>query len=510
MNSRILCRGLNGLCRTLYSGELKRFTSPCDVGSIQNDHLITILDRNAYTEYGRKDGFSRIRSYREFAENVPLTAYEDYEEHIQRIADGENNVLTAEAVKLLEPTSGSSGGRKLIPYTASLQREFQRGIRPWIGDIYSHVPGVMSGSSYWSVTPVTSGKQFTPSGIPIGFEEDSAYFGRLEKHIMDRIFAVDSSVKFSGSMESFWYNTAVQLLNCPCLSLVSVWNPTYLSILCRYISDNALSLAKGIPAGKRYTFLRYALSGRFNLVFPELRIISCWADGCAADSVGEVQSLFPGVYIQPKGIIATECFTSFPLVGESGSRLSIFSHFFEFRSIKDGSVVTACGLVPGEYEIIVTTGGGLYRYCIGDIIQVIEVFPDAPPLVRFLRRAGAACDLFGEKLTEDFVRNVLSKLCIADKFCLLAPEGNRYCLYTEDVNISGEQLDAALCESFHYSYCRQLGQLGCAVVVHASPDAKIQYLKRLTDDGMRLGDIKPSCLSRKSGWGKYLTLERNT
>ena len=500
---------LNGLCRRLYSSELKRFRAPCDVRAVQMKYLTELLRKNSAAEYGRKYSFENIRTYSDFAAQVPLTRYEDYENFIGSIADGAEGVLTMEKVRLLEPTSGSSGGRKLIPYTDSLQCEFQSGLRPWIGDIYSNVEQVMQGMSYWSVTPVTSGKQFTKAGIPIGFEEDSAYFGRLERHIMDRLFAVDGSIKFADSMESFWHDTAVSLLRCPCLTLISVWNPTYLSILCRYISDNAESLAAELPALRKKDFVEKARSGSFELVFPDVRIISCWADGSAADSVKEVEKLFSGVYIQPKGIIATECFTSLPLVGESGSRLSIYSHFFEFRSLSDNSIVTADQLEKGEYELIVTTGGGMYRYCIGDIIEVLETYDSAPPHIRFLRRAGNSCDLFGEKLTEDFVRNVLRKLGISDHFCLLAPEGNRYCLYTDAQGIRNEELDNAMRESFHYNYCRQLGQLECAETVEAAPDADRLYLKRLTDEGMRLGDIKPSCLSKLSGWRDYLAKERN-
>ena len=56
---------------------------------------------------------------------MPLTTADDYRDDIERIAAGAANVLTAEPVRLLEPTSGTTGGEKLIPYTASLRRQFQ-------------------------------------------------------------------------------------------------------------------------------------------------------------------------------------------------------------------------------------------------------------------------------------------------------------------------------------------------------------------------------------------------
>lgn len=301
-------------------------------------------------------------------------------------------------------------------------------------------------------------------------------------------------------------STARQLLTCGELTLISVWNPTFLTILCDFIRDNAEELSLILPEEQRTEFLDAAKSERFDRIFPDLKIISCWADGSAADHVREVRRRFPDVYIQPKGLLATECFISFPLCGEEGSRLSIHSHFFEFRSLADGNITTADRLEKGTYEVIVTTGGGFYRYCIGDVIEVLETYPDHPPRIRFLRRNGVFSDLFGEKLSEEFVRTVLSSLEIAEQFCLLAPEGNRYCLYTDADGITGEMLDQALCESYHYAYCRSLGQLQSAEVIQITGDPAKDYLRRHTAGGMRLGDIKPAVLSRLSGWDEWFTL----
>lgn len=503
-------RLLNGLCRLLYSSEYRRFMSPCNISRVQGEYLKALLAQNADTVYGRKYGFGEIRCYRDFAERVPLTKYEDYEPYIQAMADGAEKVLTNERVTLFELTSGSSGGKKLIPYTPTLKREFQRGIKPWLCDIYTKLPEVRAGKSYWSITPVTEGKSRTKSGIPVGFEEDAEYFGFVEQSIMRRLFAVDSSVKFPGDMDRFYFETARQLLNCGSLTLISVWNPTFLTILCDYIRNNAAALVETLPESERAEFLRNAAENRFERIFPELRIISCWADGSAADCIDEVRDRFRGVYIQPKGLLATECFASFPLVGEEGSRLSVYSHFFEFRRLSDGRIVTAGKLRRGEYELIVTTGGGFYRYCIGDIIEVLETYPDRPPRIRFLRRGGVSSDLFGEKLTEEFVRNTLKKLGIADSFCLLTPYDKRYRLYTTADNTTSEALDSALREGYHYDYCRKLGQLDSAEVVQITGDPRKSYIDKLAADGMRIGDIKPAVLSNRSGWENFFTERKST
>ena len=500
----ISCRLINGACRLLYSGGYRRFCAVRDIGGAQREYLMSLLRRNAGTVYGKKYGFAEMTGYEDFAARVPLTRYEELEPYMNDIADGKENVLTAEKILLFEPTSGSSGGKKLIPYTASLKAEFQRGIKPWLYDIYTNVKGVMTGKSYWSITPVTHGKTYTKAGIPIGFEEDAAYFGRVEQALMDRIFAVDGSVKFSGSTEEFYIATARQMLSCGSLTLISVWNPTFLTILCGHIRDGFERLKDDLPVSRADEVYNALSDGRFDRMFPDLRIISCWADGSAEEDAKELRKLFPSVYMQPKGLLATEYFASFPLVGEEGGRLCVNSHFFEFR--RGGEIFTADRLSPGEYELIVTTGGGLYRYMTGDVIEVLGTYPDDPPRIRFLRRSGITSDICGEKLTDDFVRSVCTALGIADGFCLLAPEGKGYTLYTAG-NADAVTLDDALRESYHYNYCRELGQLSAARVVKVGGNAHEAYLKRLTDDGMRLGDIKPAYLSSKSGWLNYFDKE---
>lgn len=497
------CRILNGICRLLYYKEYKKFTSACNLKKVQTRYLMKLLKQNSGTVYGRKYGFSNIQSYEDFAKQVPLTTYEDYEPYIQAAASGKEQVLTKEKIRLFELTSGSSGGKKLIPYTKTLKQEFQRGIKPWLYDIYKNIKDVDTGKSYWSITPVTAGKSYTKSGIPVGFEEDAEYFGVIEQKIMRRLFVVDGSVKFVKDMQEFYEKTAQKLLGSGKLTLISVWNPTFLILLCDFICDNKTALAGQMPDENRQMFLDAAAQKRFDKIFPDLKIISCWADGSAAYYIDKVKKYFPGVYIQPKGLLATECFMSFPLVGEEGARLGIYSHFFEFRRLADGEIVTADGLSVGEYELIVTTGGGFYRYCIGDIVEVLAVYPDAPPRIKFLRRKGICSDLFGEKLTEEFVKNVCKNLGISSCFSLLAPEKTHYCLYTTAEQITSEMLDDALRESYHYNYCRQLGQLKAARVVTVAGNPLQVYIERMAADGMRLGDIKPAYLSKKSGWGEY-------
>jgi hypothetical protein len=127
---------------------------------------------------------------------------------------------------MFELSSGSTAAPS-SPYTDSLKAEFQRGIT-WIYDLYTN-----NRFAAWppvSITPLTDGKR-CPAGIPIGFESDSAYLGILGKWLVDSVMAVPDTVKHISNIDSFRYVTLLCLLRQPDLRLISVWNPTFLSLL---------------------------------------------------------------------------------------------------------------------------------------------------------------------------------------------------------------------------------------------------------------------------------------
>src|SRR5262249_17293509 len=154
----------------------------------------SILQRNRDTDFGRRHGFARITDPHVYQDRVPLSSYPDYTEAIGRIASGERNVLTHDPVLLLEPTSGSTGGEKWIPYTSVLGRPFQRAMAAWIHYLFRHRPGARGGRAYWSISPAFGRARRTPGGIPIGFDDDTAYLGALERRAMRHVLAVPPAV----------------------------------------------------------------------------------------------------------------------------------------------------------------------------------------------------------------------------------------------------------------------------------------------------------------------------
>lgn len=425
---------------------------------MENRKLEKIILNNKRTDYGTQYSFCGIKSVADFQNKVPLTTYDDYVPYIEKIKRGEQRVLTAETVLLLEPSSGSTSAQKLIPYTKGLKNEFSSAIGKWFWDLNKHFSSLKYGQVYFSITPHT----IKNDGI-IGFNSDDEYIGGILGRVIANKFCVPNSVKNITGMEEFWLTTIEHIKRARNLRFVSIWNPTFLLIM----------LEKARMTGKE--------------LFPDLEVISCWADGNSEALARKLQKAFPGVYIQPKGLLATEGIMTIPIEGV-GKRLTN-AHFFEFIDKRGDARLKDQLDVGQEYEMVITTSGGLYRYKMGDIVRYNGNY-----CFDFVGRSGNVSDYFGEKLNELHVRRVVA----GKGFRLLVPSGNRYTLYSEtDVDI--DKIDELLRENFHYDYCRKLGQLEKAELVKIQ-NGERQYIDNCLRFGMRLGDIKPVYLSNRRGW----------
>jgi hypothetical protein len=352
-------------------------------------------------------------------------------------------------------TSGSSGPAKDIPYTRALRKEFDRGIAPWIVNLFSTDPRAFAGEAYWSISPDA--------------ESDEEVLGPVQRRLVRAVQAVPSTVRLTN--ENFREETLRHLTRCRTLSLISVWHPSFLDLLAGDLDTEA--------------------------TWPHLRVISCWADANAAAPAAALAKKFPHAKIQPKGLLSTEGFVTIPYDGENV--LAYRSHFYEFRD--GGDVRLAHELDIGRrYEVVITTGGGLTRYATEDIVEV-KGYRGQAPILEFIGRASHISDHFGEKLNEIFVRERLQRALrdVPHAFAMLACDGNAYVLYLEsEAPIDVAALDASLRESHHYDLARRLGQL-TPLRLHRVHNAAATYL-RIKSATQPLGTIKIPALDRDQGW----------
>ena len=499
----------------------------------QRQILRALLSNNAGCEYGRAHGFGEIRDYGEFRERVPIVDYDTLAPWIARIRHGEKSVLTAEPVTRLLPTSGSTGGRKLIPFTAAFQRELNAAIGPWIVDLCRAHPSVAFGPGYWSVSPAILARDGEKSAVPIGFDDDSAYLGGIRQRLVESALAVPSALRAVEDLAYHRYLTLLCLLRQRGLRFVSVWHPSFFTLLldalpgyweellgdvadggCRrsdMLSPETTRVFCAAPQPRRASELRSLNAAGPHLLWPSLRVLSCWGDGQASLAVADLQRRFPRAVIQPKGLLATEAFVSIPFQGQHP--LAVTSHFFEFMDAA-GEVFPAHALKLDEtYSVIVTTAGGLWRYRLGDFVKV-DGFLGKTPSLRFLGRGSSVSDVCGEKLSETFVTRVLDETFaifrFAPPFAMLAPETDATGRWSYTLFIEGTapddlpaRLDEVLRKNPHYAICRDLGQLGPLRCCRIATGAFETFCQMGVSAGRRFGDIKPQSLSSRTDWRRH-------
>ncbi|MGE0363093.1 MAG: GH3 auxin-responsive promoter family protein [Vicinamibacterales bacterium] len=475
--------------------------------------LLAQVAANRDSAYGRAHGFDRIRSVAEFQRQVPMVGYDDLQPWIDRVAAGEAAVLTVAPVRRLSPSSGSTRAAKLVPWTAPLQQELGRAVDAWIADLYLQRPRLICGPSYWSVTPALDRAEYPPTRIPVGFDDDSAYLGGARQRLVQAALVAPGALPPGAGMDAFRRATLRALLLAPELRVISVWHPSFLALLLDALAAEWPALVDDIARDHPRRAARLAATGpRPEAIWPHLGLVSCWGDGPAGAAAEALAARLPAVELQRKGLMATEGVVTVPFAGRRP--LAVRSHFFEFLA-DDGAVRLAHELDAGaEYSVVVTTGGGLYRYRLGDRVRV-DGTVGATPSLTFVGRDDRVSDRCGEKLSDSFVAAVLETLFAGaprPAFAMLAPEqtahGVSYTLFVDrdhaDRAVGADALERQLRRNPHYAWCVDLGQLAPARVVGVGPGAAQAYLEACVRRGQRLGDVKPVSLHHGLGWREVL------
>ncbi len=480
-----------------------------DLRTRQEATLMRIVHRNRHTEYGQRYGFDRINGVEDFQNRVPIVDYEDIVPEVEAIMTGAANVLSADPVSMFVPTSGSATASKYIPYTKTLLGDFQQMLYIWMYDLYRHLPQIAGGQAFWVFSPIVQPPPIK-SYVPIQFPTDDQYFDDPELSLyLNKLLAVPPLAALLRNPEQYLYAVSLFLLSTEHLTWISLWSPTLLIVLLQHIVDHREDLLRDIHDGtvkgadhwsndalRMYVELMHRpnraradecarlLTGTTDYhqvpwykLWPKLQLISCWGDAWARQPWDALKELFPNTYFQPKGLLATEGIATIPLIDTRTRRsrpvLCADTHFFEFYSTSDGTIRTADQLRVGEqYELLLTTSAGLYRYRLRDIVECIE--KDAYNVsIQLVGKADIVSDLCGEKLHVQFVEDVLQDMrkFFPSATCVVVPvrrDGVRY--YTL-VIIGGAAppasdrsrilrlLDELLSQNVHYKNCRELQQL---------------------------------------------------
>lgn len=497
-----------------------------DPRGAQRERLRAVLDAVRGSALAHRHGLDAAADLRTFRRRVPITDFASFAPSIDRIRHGEAQVLTRAPVERFLPTSGTTAGPKLVPVTALFREEVRAAVDPWIVDLYQRHPGLRRGSAYWSVSPAF---ELDPalrkeSAVPIGFESDTSYLGPLAR-LADRVLAAPTALRHARPLESFRYATLLSLLRRRDLALVSVWHPSFFTLLLdtranhwkRLLHDVRCGTFSAHVSGPRAAEVRRAMRARPDPrraamlralgphaaptdLWPRLQVVSAWADASAAGPARALADQVAPAHFAPKGLVATEAMVTIPFRG--AHPVALTSHFVELLDARGEAHEIADAALGETYEVVVTTGSGLLRVRLGDRVQVTGRL-GATPTLRFLGRGDRTSDRVGEKLHEAFVGQVVRALAPDARFAMLAPHERGYALFC-DRPVDAAALDARLCANPHYAYARELGQLTAPRVLRVGPDAHHRALRRLQAEGTRLGDIKPTHLDARDDWSRFL------
>ncbi|MFP5384314.1 MAG: GH3 auxin-responsive promoter family protein [Gammaproteobacteria bacterium] len=509
------------------SGHYRFIAGSHDLERVQRARLASLLCQVSAVD-GRMD--SRWR-WEDFCARVPVTTWRDWQPMVDRQRETHQRLLIDSPVERYQPTSGSTSAIKWIPYTRQLLAEFDAAISPWLGDLYRAHPGVRRGHHYWSLSWLPTSMRAGQHGE---LNDDMTLLSSGKRILTQVTQAVPSGAALAPTSDGSLWVTLAYLAADRQLSAISVWSPTFALNLLERMGDWRQELAEMLergdwrarvahagplpcPRSPRSAALLRAWSGVpdaafFAELWPQLALVSAWDTAGAEPWAQRLRMLLAHAAFQGKGLWATEGALTIPFRGQH--TLAYRSHVVEFEDLDSGLVLAPWQLREGQQvSPLISTGSGLLRYRMNDILRVGGHFGSVPTLEFMGRDDG--CDLVGEKIGSTFAQAVIEKildgsgllpvtlLALDDAgrgrpgYVLLLDDEQDGMTETRKMLLAG-RLERALCRHFHYELARSLGQLDIAHVACA-PGLRRTYADLCRFTGMIDGNIKMEPLRRWRG-----------
>ncbi|GAK96060.1 putative auxin-regulated protein [Nonlabens tegetincola] len=135
----------------------------------QNKVFKHLLETASSTDFGNDHNFKSIKTHQEFTKQVPVRDYEDLRPYVDRVVDGESDVLWPGKPLYYAKTSGTTSGAKYIPITKESMPEHIKAAR---NAILSYINE--TGNSHF-----VNGKMIFLQGSPEMEDKNGVQLGRL-------------------------------------------------------------------------------------------------------------------------------------------------------------------------------------------------------------------------------------------------------------------------------------------------------------------------------------------
>ncbi|KAL3531450.1 hypothetical protein ACH5RR_010772 [Cinchona calisaya] len=439
--------------------ELEKLTA--NAAQVQEEILKRILMQNKGTEYLNKylpgEG-STTFNVQQYKRLVPVITYKDIHPYIQRISNGENsNLITAQPIIEMLCSSGTSAGEpKLMP---SIEEDLDR--RTFLYNlimpiINQYVDGLDEGKAMYLY--FVKAEMSTPCGLPartvltsyyksqhfknrphdpyndftspdqaiLCFDSNQSMYcqlisGLIHRHWVLRLGAVFASafLRAISFLERNWPNMCHDIrtgtldhdmitdpeCRLALSGILSLPQPILADEIERICSSNSWKgiLCRLWPKAK---YIEAVITGSMSQYIPSLEYYSDRKLPLVCTMYASSECYF-GVNLKPLCKPADVSFTILPNMG-----------YFEFiplgvngtwsidlddeeEEVPTNRLVDLVHVKVGSYyELVVTTFAGLYRYRIGDVLQVTGFHNEAPQF-KFICRRNVVLSIDNDKTNEE-------------------------------------------------------------------------------------------------------------
>ncbi|KAK8562554.1 hypothetical protein V6N13_018864 [Hibiscus sabdariffa] len=434
-----------------------------NAGEVQKRVLSEILSRSADVEYLRRNGLNGCTDRETFKKVMPVVTYDDLKPDIERIANGDTSpILCSQPISEFLTSSGTSGGeRKLMP---TIDEELGRRsmLYSLLMPVMSQfVPGLDKGKGMYFLFVKSEAK--TPGGLVarpvLTSYYKSSYFKDRPNDPYTNYTSPNETILCLDSYQSMYSQLLCGLCqNEEVVRVGAVFASGFIraiqflekhwSLLCRDIRTGTIDskitdptvreavskLLKPNPELADFVELecsKGSWKGIITRLWPNTKYIDVIVTGTmsqyipALDYYGDALPLVCTMYA------SSECYFGInldPLCSPSEVSYTLIPTmaYFEFLPVTRKHELTCSISEPTalsdeekqklvdlvdvklgqEYELVVTTYAGLYRYRVGDILRV-SGFKNNAPQFNFICRKNVVLSIDSDKTDEVELQNAV-------------------------------------------------------------------------------------------------------
>lgn len=372
--------------------------------AVQRAQLSWLVNSARNTLWGEQHNYGNITSYEEFASRVPITPYENIRSLVNRMIDGERDILWKGRVTHFAQSSGTSDGKsKYIPITAdSFKRcHYQGGT-----DVVAH---------YLNLYP--DSRMFSGKGFILGGSyaneltlKKGVVVGDLSANLIDNINPVVNMVRVPSKR----------------IALMEDWEKKLPALINASIGQNITNIS-GVPSWFLTVLkgvIQQAGANTIHDVWPNLEVF--FHGGISFAPYREqyraitdpTKMRYLETYNASEGFFAVQNAIDDPamlLLLDVG----VFYEFIPLSQIDQPQpeALPIWKVKPGEvYALVLSACNGLWRYPIGDTVKIESV---NPVKITIAGRTKHYINAFGEELMVHNADAAITKACAAHNCAIL-------------------------------------------------------------------------------------------